>query len=411
MKNESKRELELYLHIPFCVRKCYYCDFLSMPAEETLRRHYVDMLLEEIKCKSKACSGYLVSSVFFGGGTPSLLPGVQIKELMDALRQNFCIREDAEITVECNPGTLTRQKLIFYKAAGINRLSLGLQSASNRELQRIGRIHTFQDFLVSFDLARKIGFTNINVDVISALPNQTLQDWEYTLKRVLETRPEHISAYSLIVEPGTPFYEQYGEDELCREQGVEPKDLPNEKTERQMYQMTQELLGQKGYRRYEISNYALPGRACRHNIGYWQMVPYLGLGLGSSSFLENIRFSNTTGLSGYLKGNFGDLEKILNKSPSESLSFSQGNQEQSLCFLNKKQQMEEFMFLGLRMTDGVLRSAFEERFGLELESIYGNVLKKLQRQGLLGRQEGRIFLTETGISVSNYAPSEFLLEE
>ncbi len=385
------KELELYLHIPFCVRKCDYCDFLSMPANEELRRHYVDCLMEEIKQKAALCHEYQVTSVFFGGGTPSILPGVQIWELMEALRRNFKIYEDAEITVECNPGTLTRQKLIYYKMAGVNRLSIGLQSANNQELQRLGRIHTYEEFLDSFGQARAMGFKNINVDLMSALPGQKQEDWINTLNKVLAVRPEHISAYSLMVEEGTPFYERYGEDERRREQGEPPLYLPSEEMEREMYLSTQELMRNKGYIRYEISNYAFPGRECRHNIGYWKLTPYLGLGLGSSSFLEEVRFSNTKDLKTYLSGE----------------NFSQ--EDCAYVFLDKRQRMEEFMFLGLRMMEGISRSVFQQMFGIKLEAVYGNVLEQLQQQGLLKQQEGRVALTEAGISVSNYVLSEFLL--
>ena len=365
------KELELYLHIPFCVRKCDYCDFLSMPANEELRRHYVDCLMEEIKQKAALCREYQVTSVFFGGGTPSILPGVQIWELMEALRRNFKIYEDAEITVECNPGTLTRQKLIYYKMAGVNRLSIGLQSANNQELQRLGRIHTYEEFLDSFGQARAMGFKNINVDLMSALPGQKQEDWINTLNKVLAVRPEHISAYSLMVEEGTPFYERYGEDERRREQGEPPLYLPSEEMEREMYLSTQELLRNKGYVRYEISNYAFPGRECCHNIGYWKLTPYLGLGLGSSSFLEEVRFSNTKDLKTYLSGE----------------NFSQ--EDCAYVFLDKRQRMEEFMFLGLRMMEGISRSVFQQMFGIKLEAVYGNVLEQLQQQGLLKQQEGR----------------------
>lgn len=389
--NMPSKELELYLHIPFCVRKCDYCDFLSMPANEELRRHYVDCLMEEIKQKAALCREYQVTSVFFGGGTPSILPGVQIWEFMEALRRNFKIYEDAEITVECNPGTLTRQKLIYYKMAGVNRLSIGLQSANNQELQRLGRIHTYEEFLDSFGQARAMGFKNINVDLMSALPGQKQEDWINTLNKVLAVRPEHISAYSLMVEEGTPFYERYGEDERRREQGEPPLYLPSEEMEREMYLSTQELLRNKGYVRYEISNYAFPGRECCHNIGYWKLTPYLGLGLGSSSFLEEVRFSNTKDLKTYLSGE----------------NFSQ--EDCAYVFLDKRQRMEEFMFLGLRMMEGISRSVFQQMFGIKLEAVYGNVLEQLQQQGLLKQQEGRVALTEAGISVSNYVLSEFLL--
>ncbi len=406
--------LELYLHIPFCVRKCRYCDFLSMAAGEDVRRKYVDRLLEEIRIQSQQCKDYQVISVFVGGGTPSLLAGVQIWEIMEAVRSHFCLKEDVEITLECNPGTLTAGKLSFYQSAGINRLSLGLQSADNRELQELGRIHTFEDFLESFDLARKKGFDNINIDLISSLPGQTPRDWAYTLKKVSGLRPEHISAYSLIVEEGTPFYELYGEDELRRQRGEEPYILPTEEAERDMYELTLEILESRGYRRYEISNYALPHRECRHNIGYWQLVPYLGLGLGSSSFIENVRFSNTRNLSAYLEGEFCRLTEILayaDRQCEEGHKCDGGQsckQEGEVFYLHKRQQIEEFMFLGMRMMEGVSREKFREKFGMTLEGIYGTVLQKLQRQGLIEQCEGMVRLTREGIAVSNYVFSEFL---
>ncbi len=421
-KHKFRKELELYLHIPFCVRKCNYCDFLSMPAEEEVRRHYVNCLLEEIRQKGGLCREYQVSTVFFGGGTPSLLAGVQIAELMEAIGNSFSVASDAEITIECNPGTLDRQKLLFYKNAGINRLSIGLQSALDRELHLLGRIHTYGQFLENYDLARKMGFENINVDLISALPGQKTEDWEYTLRKVLELRPEHISAYSLMVEEGTPFYEQYGRDERCREQGGHPCYLPEEETEQEMYRLAGQMMNEKGYRRYEISNYARPGRECRHNIGYWRGISYLGLGIGSASLMERLRFSNIGSMEEYLehcrglgKGTlcFGSqsageflgeqsLAGILQNAP-ELL-----NAEQVIA-LDKKQRMEEFMFLGLRMTEGVSRKEFKERFGAELEGVYGTVLQKLCSQGMLEQKEGRISLTEEGIFVSNYILSEFLL--
>lgn len=405
---EAERDLELYLHIPFCIKKCKYCDFLSMPAEENVRRNYVDRLIEEIEKQSVFCREYQVTSIFVGGGTPSILAGVQIFEIMEAVRRHFKVRQDAEITLECNPGTLTREKLSFYKLAGINRLSLGLQSADDRELQKLGRIHTFEDFLESYDLARRMGFSNINVDLMSALPGQTPRDWSYTLKKVSELKPEHISAYSLIIEEGTPFYEWYGEDELRRERGEIPLALPAEEAERRMYDMTGEMLEGRGYLRYEISNYALPGKECRHNIGYWQLVPYLGLGLGSSSLLENVRFSNTKNMDEYFNGNFLNLSEILGKENGRPEELSE-NKAGEIFYLSKKQQMEEFMFLGLRMMEGISRDRFLEKFSVTPESIYGNVLRRLQQQGLIRQQEGSVYLTEQGIAVSNYVFGEFII--
>lgn len=402
----GEKNLELYLHIPFCVRKCSYCDFLSMPAEADVRRRYVDRLIEEIEQQGISCREYQVTSVFVGGGTPSLLAGVQMSEIMEAVQKHFKVVKDAEITLECNPGTLTGEKLSFYRSAGINRLSLGLQSADHRELRQLGRIHTYKDFLESFDLARKKGFSNINVDVMSALPGQTPKDWAYTLKKVSELKPEHISAYSLIVEEGTPFYEWYGEDELRRERGETPRELPTEEAEREMYEMTRTILESRGYLRYEISNYALPGRACRHNIGYWTLTPYLGLGLGSSSFLEDVRFSNTRNLDAYLNGEFLSLPEIL--AGGEGQGESRLNGDAEVFYLDKRQKMEEFMFLGLRMIEGISRERFQGEFDIEPESIYGDVLQKLQQQGLIKLHENRVSLTEQGIAVSNYVFGEFI---
>lgn len=415
----SDQELGLYIHIPFCARKCRYCDFLSLPAGEGIHREYVNSLLEEIKQQGMACRGRQVASVFIGGGTPSLLAGAQIWEILEAARRYFKIRQDAEITIECNPGTLTTEKLSIYKSAGINRLSLGLQSADDRELGELGRIHTYRDFLQSFDIARKKGFGNINIDLMSGLPGQTRQGWANTLKKALMLMPEHISAYSLIVEEGTPFYETYGEDERRRQRGEEPQSLPTEEEERAMYDMANEMLEGRGYRRYEISNYALPHRECRHNIGYWQLTPYLGLGLGSSSLMENVRFSNTRSLSDYLKGEFCRLPDVLKQArQQEALHNSAGPQAGESCnqqgggvavsCLDKKAQMEEFMFLGLRMMEGVSRDKFRERYHVTLESVYGMVLGRLQQQGLIERYGGMVRLTKEGISVSNYVFAAFI---
>lgn len=385
---EKEKELELYIHIPFCVQKCLYCDFLSMPVDEAVRRHYVHKLIEEIKEKAGNYSGYSVSSIFLGGGTPSILYGTQITEMMEALQKHFYIEKNAEITIECNPGTLTEQKLSAYKISGINRISMGLQSAKNQELKKLGRIHSFEEFLHNYDLVRKMGFDNVNVDIMSALPGQRVLDWKYTLKEILKLRPEHISAYSLIIEEGTPFYQKYAMDEQRREEGEEPLFLPSEEIERAMYQLTGEMLLEKGYERYEISNYAKKGKECRHNIGYWTRKNYLGLGLGSASLVENVRFSNTSDLKEYLEGNFEPQDKEI---------------------LERKEQMEEFAFLGLRMMKGISRSRFAELFGVEIEAVYGEVIRKMKAQGLMKQQAGNIFLTEEGISVSNYIMSEFLL--
>ena len=377
----ADKSLELYVHIPFCVRKCEYCDFLSAPAGADTQQEYVRNLLLEIEQKGVRCTDYEVTTIFFGGGTPSILKAGWIADILNAIHRNFKVRKDAEITIECNPGTLTFEKISIYKSAGINRISVGLQSASDAELRELGRIHTYGDFLKSYDLIRKKGFSNVNIDLMAALPGQTLKSYEQTLRRVLALKPEHISAYSLIIEEGTPFYEKYEADELLREKGEKSQMLPSEETERLMYERTKELLLAHGYERYEISNYARRGYACRHNIGYWRRENYLGFGLGSASLLENERFHNTTDLTDYLGGDY--------------LAYEQ----------------EEFIFLGLRMTDGISTECFRQTFGLTVELVYGPVLEQQIADQLLRKEDGRIFLTERGLDVSNYVMAQFLLDK
>lgn len=387
-KTTDVKELELYLHIPFCEKKCAYCDFLSAPADEEVRAAYVRRLAEEIKAYAPDFRDYRVISVFFGGGTPSVLKGEYIAQLMNEISCAFRVADGAEISIECNPGTLTHEKAEAMIQSGINRISFGLQSAKDEELKLLGRIHDFEQFLNSFDVARKAGFCNINVDLMSALPGQTLQSWEQTLRQVAALRPEHISAYSLMIEEGTPFYERYHPDELLREKGEHPVLLPTEEEERQMYELTEAFLLEKGYQRYEISNYAKKGFECRHNIGYWTLKDYLGLGLGASSLTDNIRFQNTPILEDYLAQPFHHLE---------------------IQKLDKNAGMEEFMFLGLRLAKGISRIRFEELFGAPIESVYGNALHKLKAQQLIELNEGRIYLTPRGIDVSNMVLAEFLL--
>ncbi|MEE1249262.1 MAG: radical SAM family heme chaperone HemW [Lachnospiraceae bacterium] len=386
---EKQKNLELYIHIPFCKKKCAYCDFLSAPANETVQTQYVQSLLAEIEEKAPFYASYQISTIFIGGGTPSILRAGLILDIMETVHRVFHVKKDAEFTIECNPKTVSFEKLLFYQKAGINRISIGLQSTENVELEELGRIHTYEDFLESYDLIRKAGFSNVNIDLMSALPYQTIESYEKTLQRILRLQPEHISAYSLIIEEGTPFYEIYEADEILREQGKVPRVLPSEETERAMYEMTKELLKQHGYFRYEISNYAKKGYECKHNIGYWTRENYLGLGLGSASFVEEKRFSNTRELKKYLSGDF-----------------SVENQE----ILDKNARMEEFMFLGLRLTKGVSQAEFLKQFGFSIENIYGDVLNKLQCEGLLAKKKGNLFLTEQGFDVSNYVMAQFLLD-
>ena len=409
------KELELYLHIPFCERKCAYCDFLSAPADLPVRISYIKKLQEEIAYYGAQYGEYQVSSIFFGGGTPTILEGYQLAAILETVKEHFNITTDAEITVECNPGTLTAGKAEKLVQAGFNRLSMGLKSADDRELQLLGRIHNFAQFLESYDLARKAGFRNINVDLMSALPGQTLKSWQDTLQKVTALRPEHISAYSLIIEEGTPFYERFAEDERIREEGGHPRLLPEEDVERQMYELTETFLHTKGYERYEISNYAKPGYECRHNCGYWTRKDYLGLGLGASSLVEHQRFQNTSDLKTYLEQEYspqceGQHERIAETIQlQEETGLSQTGHHIHIEILDKKSEMEEFMFLGLRLMAGISRQQFEKKFQVTLNSVYGEVLRKLKGEQLIEEVAGYVRLTEHGIDVSNYVLAEFLL--
>ena len=409
------KELELYLHIPFCERKCAYCDFLSAPADLPVRISYIKKLQEEIAYYGAQYGEYQVSSIFFGGGTPTILEGYQLAAILETVKEHFNITTDAEITVECNPGTLTAGKAEKLVQAGFNRLSMGLQSADDRELQLLGRIHNFAQFLESYDLARKAGFRNINVDLMSALPGQTLKSWQDTLQKVTALRPEHISAYSLIIEEGTPFYECFAEDERIREEGGHPRLLPEEDVERQMYELTETFLHTKGYERYEISNYAKPGYECRHNCGYWTRKDYLGLGLGASSLVEHQRFQNTSDLKTYLEQEYspqceGQHEHIAETIQlQEETGLTQTGHHIHIETLDKKSEMEEFMFLGLRLMAGISRQQFEKKFQVTLNSVYGEVLRKLKGEQLIEEVAGYVRLTEHGIDVSNYVLAEFLL--
>lgn len=396
-----KKKLELYIHIPFCMKKCLYCDFLSFPSDPQTQAEYMDQLRSEILSSGPWYGDYEVSTIFIGGGTPSALEPEQITLLMQAVHRAFQVAEDAEITIEANPGTRLAGKLPAYRAAGINRISLGLQSANNEELKLLGRIHRFEDFLMAFQQARMAGFTNINVDLMSAVPGQTVDSWKNTLKKIIMLKPEHISAYSLIIEEGTPFGEHYGcQEETNLKVETDPlyqwPPLVDEEEERSMYHLTKTLLAEAGYQRYEISNYAKPGEECRHNIGYWTGVEYLGFGLGASSYVNGCRFSNAEDMETY-----------------QSLDFSLDGLELlhgDIHAQSRKEQMEEFMFLGLRMTEGVSDAAFTQTFGVHMDAVYGPVIEKMVKHGLLVQDERNLALTDWGMDVSNYVMSEFLLD-
>lgn len=392
--NIAKKQIGMYVHIPFCVKKCSYCDFLSAPADEITKQKYAEALIEEIHSMQKLdAEEYAVKSIFFGGGTPSVLnPHLTAKILQELLvhygnaafmDENGNIR--MENTIECNPGTVTEEKLRIYSDAGFNRISFGLQSADDRELAAIGRIHTWEDFLESFKLARDAGFDNINVDLMFGLPGQTLESWERTLESVCALQPEHICAYSLILEEDTPLAAQI-ENEM--KAGIYT--LACEDTERKMYYKACAILKQHGYEHYEISNFALPHRQSLHNLSYWECQEYLGFGIGAASNFKDMRYKNTSSLTKYLNRGFCKKEDIE--------------------YLTQKDRMSEFMFLGLRKTGkGISKKEFEEKFGASYNDIFGDITKEYVDKGMLSEDNGRVFLTQRGIDVSNVIMADFLL--
>ena len=382
-----RQPISLYLHIPFCVKKCHYCDFLSFPGCSLSRQaEYVDAMIQEIHAYREVAEDYEVKTIFLGGGTPSLLEEELVERLFHELYSVWRAAPETEITIEANPGTLSREKLIGYHTIGINRLSLGLQSTIAQELETIGRIHNYEQFLANYYLAREVGFDNINIDIMSALPGQTLISYGKTLERILKLQPEHISSYSLILEEGTDFWENA---EIERA-------LPSEQTERIMYHYTKKCLQNAGYERYEISNYAKPGYACIHNQVYWTGGEYLGLGLGAASYWKGTRFSNTP-----------DIEEYMENCSRARIT----ENRKEIVTATQKSRMEEYMFLGLRMIRGVSIREFERRFGIPMNRIYGTVIRSYIGQGLLKIEQDRLMLTERGIDVSNSVMADFLLEE
>lgn len=376
----NKQALGIYVHIPFCEKKCDYCDFLSGPANNKTKDNYVQAMLSEIKSYKELMQEYLVKTIFIGGGTPSSIQAEDIAKILETIKKNFFV-EAEELTIEVNPCSITKDKLLTYKESGVNRLSIGLQSINNEELKLLGRVHTYQEFLENYKLARSIGYNNINIDLISGLPDQSIKEWENTLRKVTNLKPEHISAYSLIIEEGTPLYNMYYQRNL------------DEENDRLIYRKTKKILQAKGYIRYEISNYAKKGYESKHNISYWKRIPYLGIGLGSSSLIQDTRFRNEQ-----------DISKYIENSKNHNLLW------QDIKKLSKKEAMEEFLFLGFRITEGIKKSQFKEEFDVGIEEVFGNVIEQSIKEGVIGENTDKIFLTEYGLDVSNYVLARFLLD-
>ena len=366
------KEIGLYIHMPFCKQKCYYCDFISYPNKDNYVEEYIDTLIKEYR--NYKAEEYIIKTIYIGGGTPSYIDSKYIAKIFNEIN----IKNAEEITIEVNPGTVTEEKLIDYKNIGINRLSIGLQATQDNLLKSIGRIHTYNHFLQTYNLARKVGFTNINVDLMLGLPGQTINDLKESVEKIIELKPEHISIYSLIREEGTKLYQMVQEGKYI---------LPEEDDERKMYWLVKTMLEEKGYTHYEISNFAKKGYESHHNTDCWKQKEYVGLGAAAHSYLNGRRYSNKENIEEYLKDyNNKDI-----------------HEEQ-----DKLSQEKEFMILGLRRIGGINISEFKNKFGDNLIYIFREELNKLVNQDLVEVDLDDIRLTQKGIDVANIVWEEFI---
>ena len=387
------KNVGLYIHIPFCKKKCEYCDFVSYAGKESLVDSYMKWLKYEIKevgegnrldYEDGLDKAINVETIYIGGGTPSVISANYIEEIMEVIKSNYNISENAEITIEVNPGTVDEDKLEKYRKSGINRLSIGLQATQDRLLEEIGRIHTFNEFINTYSAARVVGFKNINVDLMLGLPKQSIEDLEESLDKVIELKPEHISVYSLIIEEGTPFYKKVEEGKL---------DLPSDEIERKMYWMVKAKLEEAGYNHYEISNYAKKGFESKHNVSCWNQGEYIGFGVAAHSYTNDVRYSNIDNIKKYIE-NFEKNSEIDNFVFHEKL--------------NLESKMKEFMLLGLRKIEGVNISDFKNKFGQNPIFLYRKELEKLTNEGLLEIDGNKIRLSNKGLDLANLVWEEFV---
>ncbi len=398
-----RKPLSLYIHIPFCKHKCIYCDFLSFDNRtNTTVVQYINALMSEIRMYKPYADRFIVKTIYIGGGTPTILDEAMIGKVLDTVRHIFKIDRFPEITIEANPGTIKYTDLISFREYGINRLSIGLQSADSEMLRRLGRIHSYEEFLRGFESARRAGFENISVDVMSGLPGQNLHALVDTLNKVGELSPEHVSVYSLQVEEGTPLSER--EDLINM--------IPNEDQDREMYVMTKKVLKTFGYKRYEFSNYAKPGYESRHNSVYWTGGQYIGFGIGAASFFKGQRFTNIKNIDSYIEI-CEDIRDELTRDTDRNRVYDHASMvlRENVETMYVDKRMEEFMFLGLRMTAGVSREEFKTRFNRDMFDIYGEVINKYTDQGFISVDDKRVRLTEKGIDVSNYILADFILDK
>lgn len=376
------KDLAIYIHIPFCSSKCYYCDFLSFSGLDSSVDKYIDYLIREMDLYKEYLKEYIVKTIFIGGGTPSYIDERHIDRILNHIYKHFNCTDVEEITIESNPGTLSREKLKIYKESGVNRISMGLQSLDDKLLQSIGRIHNSEDFYKSYELVRDMGFKNINLDLMFGLPDQEWKDCKRTLKKVIELDVEHISYYGLILEENTPMNNWYNEGKI---------QIPGEDLERAMYHRGIELLRDNGYKHYEISNFSKEGLECSHNLFYWQLKPYIGFGLSSHSNLDHIRFWNYNNFEEY----YGSLDRK---------QLPVGGKEK----IEKEMEMAEYVMMGLRLIDGIDGKEFFNRFHIRIEDVYGKILKKHEASGLLDIEGENIRFTPRGLDLSNILYVELL---
>lgn len=382
----------LYIHIPFCIKKCNYCDFISFNSDKDTIKRYIEQLLSEIENKKHLGHNYQISSIYFGGGTPSYIESKYIKFIMDSINTYFVLSKNCEISIEVNPNSASIDKLKDYYDCGINRLSIGLQSTNDNELKLLGRSHNYHDFLNTFTDANHIGFKNINVDIINGIPKQTPESYKKTLKQILMLHINHISIYNLIIEPGTPFYNEYLTHNLS---------LPSENDLLKMDDITEELTNYYRLNRYEISNYAKPNFECKHNIGYWSLTPYLGFGLNSSSFYNNTRFKNPSQLNKYMSLRFSDY--LIND--NKNLFYENINKLTKIDFIN------DFVMLGFRKTKGISTIEFFNNFNENFEDLFFYKLEKYIKIGLVKKENNFFYFTKTGFNISNTILSDLILEK
>ena len=378
----DRKELGIYVHIPFCKQKCYYCDFVSYANKNSCIKEYIEAVQSEIK--NYKLKEYIVTTIYIGGGTPSYIKSEYIKKIIETIRSNFEIDKKCEITIEVNPGTVTKPKLQQYKQFGINRLSIGLQTTNNKLLKQIGRIHTYEEFVETYEDAKSVGFNNINVDLIIGIPNQTFEEIKREMEQILKLNPNHISVYSLIVEEGTPL------EKIIQEGKYK---LPDEELERKMYWYVKKYLEQNGYNHYEISNFAKTGKESKHNQNCWEQKEYIGVGAAAHTYLDNVRYSNIENVEKYIS-NIKDKKYLINRIIQEKQ--------------NLEEKQKEYMLLGLRKINGVSIKEFKNKFGENPIYIFRKELEKLEKMKLIQIDGDEIKLTNKGIDLANIAWQEFV---